>query len=94
MYFVTRSRRFRKLVKGISLLEGYFPYITRTKVFENAKSMKLIEKYTNCTEALPFRMYDENGELLQKDITLKVLGHWKPGWGGSGGFWSGWKRKS
>ena len=84
MYFVTRSRRFRKLVKGISLLEGYFPYITRTKVFENAKSMKLIEKYTNCTEAPTLQdVYDENGELLQKGYYLKVLRDTlETGWGG------------
>jgi thioester reductase-like protein len=84
MYFVTRSRRFRKLVKGISLLEGYFPYITRTKVFENANSMKLIEKYTNCTEAPTLQdVYDENGELLQKGYYLKVLRDTlETGWGG------------
>ena len=84
MYFVTRSRRFRKLVKGISLLEGYFPYITRTKVFENAKSMKLIEKYTNCAEAPTLQdVYDENGELVQKGYYLKVLRDTlETGWGG------------
>lgn len=84
MYFVTRSRRFRKLVKGISLLEGYFPYITRTKVFENAKSIKLIEKYTNCAEAPTLQdVYNQNGELVQKGYYLKVLKDTlETGWGG------------
>ena len=38
MYKMTGKKKYRKMVVGVRLLEGYFPYITRYKVFENAKS--------------------------------------------------------
>lgn len=84
LYFLTRNKRFRKLVKGISLLEGYFPYITGYKKFKNEKSQKLIEKYTDCTKAPPLQdIYDENGKLVEKGYFDKVLADTlETGWGG------------
>ena len=84
LYFITRKKRYRKLIKGISLLEGYFPYITRYKKFENAKSQKLIEKYTDCTKAPPLQdILDENGKLVEKGYMDKVLADTlETGWGG------------
>ena len=84
MYFITRNARFRKLVKGISLLEGYFPYITRTKVFENKKSMQLIEKYTSCSEAPTLQdVFDKNGRLVRKGYYRKIMADTlETGWGG------------
>lgn len=84
MYFCTRNPRFRKLVKGISLLEGYFPYITGYKVFENAKSMKIIKQYTNCGEAPTLQdTFDEAGNLVKRGYYKKVLADTlETGWGG------------
>lgn len=84
LYLVTRKKRFRKLVKGISLLEGYFPYIAGYKKFENARSLALIEKYTDCTKAPPMQdILDENGNLVEKGYYDKVLADTlDTGWGG------------
>ena len=84
MYFCTRSKRFRKLVKGISLLEGYFPYITGYKVFENTKSQKLIEKYTDCSIAPTLQdIYNQEGELVKKGYFKKIMiDTLETGWGG------------
>ena len=84
MYFITRNKRYRKLVKGISLLEGYFPYITKTKIFENSKSKKLIATYTDCSTAPSLQdIYNENGELVKKGYYQKVLKDTlETGWGG------------
>lgn len=84
MYFLTRNKRFRKLVKGISLLEGYFPYITGYKVFENTKSQQLIEKYTNCGEAPTLQdVFDESGKRVKRGHYHKILADTlETGWGG------------
>ncbi|MGM0451728.1 MAG: SDR family oxidoreductase [Thermodesulfobacteriota bacterium] len=84
MYMVTRNRRYRKLIKGISLLEGYFPYITGYKVFENAKSQAVIEQYTNCGPAPAIQdICDSEGNLLEKGYYEKVLADTlQTGWGG------------
>lgn len=84
MYFITRNKRFRKLAKGISLLEGYFPYITKTKIFENSKSRKLIETYTDCSTAPSLQdIFNENGELIKKGYYPKILKDTiDTGWGG------------
>ncbi len=84
MYFCTRNKRFRKMVKGISLLEGYFPYITGYKVFENSKSRELIEKYTDCSAAPSLQdVFNEKGELVKKGYYRKILvDTLETGWGG------------
>ncbi len=84
LYFVTRKERFRKLVKGISLLEGYFPYISGNKKFENAKSLALIEKYTDCSKPPPLQdILDENGNIVEKGYYEKVVANaLETGWGG------------
>lgn len=84
LYLCTRVRRFRKLAKGISLLEGYFPYITGYKVFENEKSQALIEKYTRCGKAPAMQdLYDADGNLLEKGYYEKILADTlETGWGG------------
>jgi len=84
LYGVTRNKRFRRLLKGIGLLEGYLPYITGYKRFENAKSQALIEKYTDCGEAPPMQnIRDENGTLVEKGYYEKVLADTlETGWGG------------
>ena len=84
LYLVTRKKRYRKLVKGISLLEGYFPYITGYKKFENTVSQKLIEKYTDCTKAPPLQdILDDNGNLVEKGYLEKVMADTlDTGWGG------------
>lgn len=84
MYFCTRNPRFRKLVKGISLLEGYFPYITGYKVFENAESQKIIEQYTNCGTSPTLQdVFDESGNLLKRGHYKKILADTlETGWGG------------
>src|SRR6056297_894472 len=84
LYFLTRNKRYRKLVKGISLLEGYFPYITGYKKFENAKSLAFIEKYTDCSKAPPLQdIYDEKGNLVEKGYSEKILADTlDTGWGG------------
>ncbi len=84
MYVCTRNRRYRKMVKGISLLEGYFPYITGYKVFDNSKSMALIKKYTDCGPAPTFQdIFDKDGRLVQKGYYKKVFADTlETGWGG------------
>lgn len=84
MHRITGNKRFRKLVKGISLLEGYFPYITGYKVFENSKSMALIEKYTSCTSAPILQdIRDSEGNLVSKGYYEKVMADTlETGWGG------------
>jgi len=84
VYFVTRARRYRKLRKGISLLEGYFPYITENKVFENAKSMALIEKYTDCGPAPALHeIRDAAGNIVEKGYYRKTMAATlETGWGG------------
>jgi thioester reductase-like protein len=84
LYFCTRNHRFRKMAKGISLLEGYFPYITRTKVFENSRSMEVIGKYTNCAAAPTLQdIRDKDGRLIQKGYFEKIMNDTlETGWGG------------
>lgn len=84
LYFCTRKARYRKMAKGISLLEGYFPYITRQKVFENAKSTKLIQKYTSCGTAPTIQdIRDKDGRLIQKGYFEKIMADTLvTGWGG------------
>ncbi len=84
IYFVTRSRRYHKLAKGISLLEGYFPYITGYKVFENAKSTALIEKYTDCGPAPAIHeIRDAAGNIIENGYYKKTLADTlETGWGG------------
>jgi thioester reductase-like protein len=84
MSLITRNKRFRKLVKGISLLEGYFPYITGFKVFDNTKSMELIKKYTDCDEApVLLDMVEKEGSLIPKGYYKKIFADTlETGWGG------------
>ena len=84
MYLCTRRKRFRKMAKGISLLEGYFPYITRSKVFENSRSMELIQKYTDCAAAPTLQdIQDKDGRLIQKGYFEKIMADTlETGWGG------------
>jgi thioester reductase-like protein len=84
MYVCTRIKRYRKMVKGICLLEGYFPYITGYKVFDNSKSMELIKKYTDCGAAPPLQdIFDKDGRILQKGYYKKIFADTlETGWGG------------
>lgn len=40
MYLITGKKKYRKMVIGVRLLEGYFPYITRYKVLKMKKAEK------------------------------------------------------
>ncbi len=84
MYICTRNKRFRKMVKGISLLEGYFPYITGFKVFDNSKSIELIKKYTDCQEAPIFiKILEQNGKQVATGYYKKIFADTlETGWGG------------
>jgi nucleoside-diphosphate-sugar epimerase len=84
VYGITRARRYRKLLKGISLLEGYFPYITGYKVFENARSTALIEKYTDCGQAPAIHdIRDAAGHIVEKGYYRKTMADTlETGWGG------------
>jgi thioester reductase-like protein len=84
MYFCTRRKRFRKMVKGIGLLEGYFPYITRPKVFENSRSREIIARYTDCSAAPAIQdIRDEEGRLVEKGYFEKIMADTlETGWGG------------
>lgn len=84
MYKMTGQKKYRKMVIGITLLEGYFPYITRYKVFENASSMRLIEKYTDCGPAPMLQnIKDKKGNLVKKGYIDKILADTlETGWGG------------
>ena len=84
MYKLTGKKKFRKMVTGVKLLEGYFPYITRYKVFENEKSRKIIEKYTDCPPApILQNIKDKDGNLVKKGYIDKILADaLETGWGG------------
>lgn len=84
LYFTTGMRRYRKIIKGIQLLEGYFPYITGHKVFENEKSTALIEKYTDCGPAPALHeIRDDAGNIIEKGYFRKILADTlETGWGG------------
>jgi len=84
MHFITRNKRYCKLVKGIGLLEGYFPYITRYKVFENSKSTALIEKYTDFSTAPTLQdVREKQGNLVKKGYLEKILADTlSTAWGG------------
>jgi len=84
MFIFTRNRRYRKLIKGISLLEGYFPYITGYKVFDNSKSIELIKQYTDCAEAPIFiDMVEKDGEKVPVGYYKKIFADTlNTGWGG------------
>lgn len=84
MYKITGKKKYRKMVVGVRLLEGYFPYITRYKVFDNTKSTKLLEKYTNCPKApILQNIKDKNGKLVKKGYIDKILADTlETGWGG------------
>lgn len=84
LYFFTRMRRYRKIIKGIQLLEGYFPYITGYKVFENEKSSALIEQYTDCGPAPALHeIRDESGNVIEPGYYIKTLADTlETGWGG------------
>ncbi len=84
LYRATRRKRFRKLLKGIALLEGYFPYITGYKQFENEKSLAMIETCAGCGKAPPLQdLRDEKGRLVEKGYYDKVLADTlETGWGG------------
>ncbi len=84
MYKITGKKKYRKMVVGVRLLEGYFPYITRYKVFENSKSTQLLEKYTDCPKApILQNIKDKNGNLVKKGYIDKILADTlETGWGG------------
>lgn len=84
LYLVTGMRRYRKIIKGIQLLEGYFPYITGYKVFENEKSTELIRKYTDCGPAPALHeIRDKEGNIIEKGYYRKILADTlETGWGG------------
>ncbi len=84
LYFVTGIHRYRKLLKGIHLLEGYFPYITGYKVFENEKSNALIQKHTDCGPAPALHeIRDQQGNIVETGYYEKILADTlKTGWGG------------
>jgi hypothetical protein len=84
MYKITGKKKYRKMVVGVRLLEGYFPYITRYKVFENSKSTLLLEKYTDCPKAPMLQnIKDKNGNLIKKGYIDKILADaLETGWGG------------
>jgi thioester reductase-like protein len=84
MYKMTGKKKYRKMVVGVRLLEGYFPYITRYKVFENAKSTQLLERYTDCPKApILQNIKDKNGNLIKKGYIDKILADaLETGWGG------------
>ncbi|RJP94849.1 MAG: hypothetical protein C4518_02480 [Desulfobacteraceae bacterium] len=84
MYKITGKKKYRKMVVGVRLLEGYFPYITRYKVFENSKSTQLLEKYTNYPKApILQNIKDKNGNLVKKGYIDKILADTlETGWGG------------
>jgi len=84
MYVCTGKARYRKLVKGISLLEGYFPYITRFKVFENTRSMELIRRHTDCSNPPMLQdILDASGKVIKKGYFEKILADTiNTGWGG------------
>ena len=84
MYKLTGKKKYRKMVNGVRLLEGYFPYITRYKVFENEKSRRIIEKYTDCPPApILQNIKDKKGNLVKKGYIDKVLADTlATGWGG------------
>jgi len=84
LYFCTRRKQFRKIVKGIGLLEGYIPYITRRKVFENSRSLEIIARYTDCSEAPVIQdIRDTEGRLEQKGYFEKIMADTlETGWGG------------
>jgi thioester reductase-like protein len=84
LYVVTRIKRYRRIVKGIRLLEGYFPYITGYKVFDNEKSTALIEQYTDCGPAPALQeIRDAAGNLVEKGYYKMIMADTlKTGWGG------------
>ena len=84
LYLLTGMRRYRKIIKGIQLLEGYFPYITGYKVFENEKSTALIKKYTDCGPApCLHEIRDTDGRIVEKGYYRKILADTlETGWGG------------
>lgn len=84
LHLLTGIKRYQKIFKGICLLEGYFPYITGYKVFENKRSEALIQKYTDCGPAPALHeIRDKNGNLVEKGYYEKIVADTlKTGWGG------------
>ena len=51
MFLTTRKTKYRKMVRGIRILEDYIPYMAGHKTFDNSKSLALIKQYTDCSAA-------------------------------------------
>lgn len=83
MYLLTHEKRHKKLVKGIHILEGYIPYMTGNKVFNNTKSLALIEKYTDFSTApLLQDVVTEDGRVKKGYFEKLLADTLETGWGG------------
>ncbi|NOY70164.1 MAG: NAD-dependent epimerase/dehydratase family protein [Deltaproteobacteria bacterium] len=83
MYLLTHGKRHKKLMKGIHILEGYIPYITGNKIFDNSKSLALIEKYTDYAAApLLQDVADEDGRVKKGYFEKLLADTLETGWGG------------
>ncbi len=73
MYLATRKRKYRKMVRGIHILEDYIPYMAGYKAFDNTRSLALIEQYTDCSAAPVLQdIVLENGKI-RKGYFEKIL---------------------
>lgn len=84
LHAVGRRPGVRRRAKEIAMLEGYLPYMTCGKHFENARSTALIRHYTGCGPAPRLQdRVDHDGRVVARGYLEKVLADTlATGWGG------------
>jgi nucleoside-diphosphate-sugar epimerase len=84
MHAIGRRPVHRRRSKELAMLQGYLPYVLRTKRFDNARSTALIRRYTGLGPAPRLQdRVDGDGRLLEQGYYARVLADTlATGWGG------------
>ena len=83
-YAIGRRPAHRRRARQLAMLQGYLPYVVRTKRFENERSTALIQRYTDCGPAPRLQdVVDQEGQVVERGYYDKVLADTlATGWGG------------
>jgi nucleoside-diphosphate-sugar epimerase len=84
LHAIGRRPGHRKSAKQLAMLEGYLPYVTGTKRFDNECSTALIRRYTGCGPAPRLQdLVDSDGRVVEQGYYGKILADTlATGWGG------------
>lgn len=84
LHAIGRRPAHRKRARELAMLEGYLPYVTGTKRFDNERSTALIRRYTGCGPAPRLQDFlDGDGRVVEQGYYGKILADTlATGWGG------------